>query len=141
MEHHQVLEQDYVFPIVQKDAQYHELVDTLFAQHEAAKCLTDHTLATLQSEFAHKRLIALLSDFIEMYEPHSAREDTVVFPAFHQMTPADEFNDLGELFESIEEQKFGENGFETILGQVEQIEQMLNIYNLDMFTAHCETAH
>ena len=140
MEYHQQLEQDYVFPIVQKDEQYRELVDTLLTQHEAAKCLTDHTLAMLQSEFDHKRLSALLSDFIDMYEPHSAREDTVVFPAFHQMTPADAFSELGELFESIEEQKFGENGFGTILGQVEQIEQMLNIYDLDMFTAHCETA-
>ena len=132
-----MLEQDYVFPILQQDEQYRDLIDTLLTQHEAVKCVTDNILTMLETEVDHTRLIYLLSEFIEMYEPHSAREDTVVFPAFHQMTPADDFNDLGELFESIEEQKFGENGFESILEQVAQIEKMLNIYDLRAFTAQC----
>jgi hypothetical protein len=31
-----------------------------------------------------------------MYEPHEAREDTVIFPAFRQVIPAVELADLGQ---------------------------------------------
>lgn len=69
-----------------------------------------------------------------MYDPHSAREDTVIFPAFHKLVPAQEFKELGERFEEIEEQKFGENGFEHIVNEVANIEKVLGIYNLAQFT-------
>lgn len=70
-----------------------------------------------------------------MYEPNSAREDTVVFPAFHELVTPEEFKELGERFEKIEEQKFGENGFQHIVNEVAKIEKVLGIYNLAQFTS------
>ncbi len=73
-----------------------------------------------------------------MYEPHSVREDTVVFPTFHRLISTTEFIALGKKFESIEEQKFGENGFEKIVEQISQIEKALNIFDLKKFTIDCK---
>jgi hemerythrin-like domain-containing protein len=64
----------------------------------------------------------LLSLYKQMYEPHEAREDTVLFPAFREIVTPEEFQALGEKFEKIEETMFGKNGFQTILKQVEQLE-------------------
>ena len=40
-----------------------------------------------------------LRQFIRMYNPHEAREDTVLFPAFRGIVSANEFDSLGEDFE------------------------------------------
>jgi len=69
-----------------------------------------------------------------MYDPHSAREDTVVFPAFHGLVTPEEFKKLGETFEDIEEEKFGKDGFNHIVNDIAKIEQVLGIYNLSQFT-------
>ena len=141
-DYHQVLEHDYVFPVLRQYEQYHSLIETLLTQHEAAKCTTDEISIILRSGqrsyYTYKQLAYLMMEFIQMYEPHSAREDTVVFPVFHQITPTDKFNELGNKFESIEEQKFGKNGFEKILGQVSQIEKTLGIYDLNQYTIKCK---
>jgi hypothetical protein len=68
-----------------------------------------------------------LSSYIRMYEPYSAREDTVVFPEFHNIISA-------ETFEEIEEPKFGKNGFQPVVLQISQIEQSLGIFDLEQFT-------
>lgn len=69
-----------------------------------------------------------------MYSPHSAREDTVIFPFFHELVTHEELNDLADQFEKIEEMKFGENGFQHIVNEIEKIEKALCTYNLDEFT-------
>ncbi|MDR3594328.1 hypothetical protein [Clostridium sp.] len=40
--------------------------------------------------------------------------DTVVFPAFHELVTPEEFKEFGDLFEEIEDQKFGKDGFKRI---------------------------
>ena len=70
-----------------------------------------------------------------MYLAHSAREDTVIYPAFHQLAPPELFAELGEKFEAIEQQHFGQEGFENILKQVEQIEKALGIYDMPRYQA------
>ena len=37
--------------------------------------------------------------FVRMYEPHEAREDTVVYPAFRAVVSATEIAELGQRFE------------------------------------------
>jgi hypothetical protein len=69
-----------------------------------------------------------------MYEPHEAREDTVVFPALREVVPAAEFRDLAEIFEDEEHRRFGERGFEGVVDQVADIEKSLGIYDLSQFT-------
>lgn len=141
-DYHQVLEEQYIFPEFQKDLQYTQLINTLLQQHSAARCLTVKILQLLTLSYTigtpqYVQLMQLLMLYIRMYEPHSAREDTVIFPAFHNLVSEETFMQLGEKFEEIEEQKFGANGFQSIVQQVAQIEQALGIYSLDQFTPVC----
>lgn len=141
-DYHQVLEEQYIFPIFLQNQYQVQLIQTLLKQHNAARCLTVKILQLLTSQFTFSttqclQLVQLLSLYIQMYEPHSAREDTVVFPAFHDLVSEGIFKELGKKFEEIEEQKFGENGFLSIVNQISQIEQLLGIYDLGQFTPKC----
>lgn len=137
--YHQKLEEQYVFPKFSQNPEYSVLISTLLTQHNAAQELTNRILYTSSLKNScyfviNLNLICLISSYIRMYDPHSAREDTVVFPAFHELVTPEEFNELGEIFESIEEEKFGKDGFNRIVNDVAKIEQVLGIYNLSQFT-------
>ncbi|MFL0198677.1 hemerythrin domain-containing protein [Clostridium sp. WILCCON 0269] len=137
--YHQKLEEKYVFPKFSKNLKYSILINTLLSQHSAAQKLTNNILYYLSAKdvcsYENKlQLIRLLSLYINMYEPHSAREDTVVFPAFHELVNLEEFKKLGDRFEEIEEQKFGKNGFKHIVNKIAKIENVLSIYNLAQYT-------
>ncbi|MEU6409230.1 hypothetical protein [Microbispora sp. NPDC046933] len=83
---------------------------------------------------AARTLVADMAAFVRMYEPHEAREDTVVFPAFRGVVPAKEFLRLAEVFEDEEHRRFGPRGFEGVVDQVADIEKALGIYDLSRFT-------
>jgi hemerythrin-like domain-containing protein len=80
-------------------------------------------------------LAKALESFVRMYEHHAAIEDTVVFPAWKATAGQAEIDELGERFEEIEHQKFGDDGFEAALKRIEEIETSLGLSNLEMFTA------
>jgi hypothetical protein len=71
---------------------------------------------------------------MRMYQPHAAREDTVLFPAFHELVPAGEYDKLGDAFEDKENELFGHEGFEKMVERVASIEKRLGIYDLAQFT-------
>jgi hypothetical protein len=71
---------------------------------------------------------------IRMYNPHEAREDTVLFPAFRQIVSEREYDPLGEDFEKKEHELFGEKGFQGMVDKVAGIEKKLGIYDLAQFT-------
>ena len=75
-----------------------------------------------------------ISAFIRMYEPHQAREDTVVFPALRDVLPPKEFRELAERFEDEEHQRFGPAGFQGVVEKVADIEKSLSICDLSQFT-------
>ena len=75
-----------------------------------------------------------MSAFVRMYEPHEAREDTVVFPALRDVLPPKKFRELAETFEDEEHRRFGPAGFEGVVGKVADIEKSLGIYDLSQFT-------
>ena len=75
-----------------------------------------------------------MRQFNRMYAPHEAREDTVLFPAFHGIVSAHEYDALGEDFEKKENQLFGDDGFEKMVDKVAGIEKTLGIYDLSQFT-------
>ena len=75
-----------------------------------------------------------MAAFIRMYEPHEAREDTVVFPALRDVVPARQFRDLAEIFEDEEHRRFGQTGFQGVVDNVANIEKSLGIYDLGQFT-------
>lgn len=137
-DYHEKQEENYLFPRFIKANQLTSLVNTLLAQHNAGRTITDHLLHLTRSQNTsdneRQELIRLLSAFNTMYRPHEAREDTVLFPAFRKIVSGHEYDALGEEFEKNEEKKFGKDGFDHILEKVAGIEKSLHIYELDQFT-------
>lgn len=138
-DYHEKLEEDFLFPRFKKANKLVDLVDVLLQQHQAGRRLTDMTmrLATsqaLKNADDRRRLADSMRQFVRMYSPHEAREDTVLFPAFRGVVSSHEFDSLGEDFEKKEDELFGEDGFFKVVDRVADIEKKLGIYDLAQFT-------
>ncbi len=138
-DYHEKLEEDHLFPRFRKANKLVDLVDVLTRQHEAGRKLTDRVLrlanAPALKDPDDRRTVAdSLRLFIRMYEPHEAREDTVLFPALRSVVSPQEYGALGENFEKKEHQLFGQDGFEKMVDRVAGIEKTLGIYDLAQFT-------
>jgi hemerythrin-like domain-containing protein len=137
-DYHEKLEEDYLFPRFRKANKLVDLVEVLTRQHQAGRALTAQVTALasqgLKSEPDRDKLSVALRQFVRMYAPHEAREDTVLFPALHQILSRNEFDSLGEEFEDKEHQLFGQEGFENMVDRVAGLEKQLGIYDLAQFT-------
>jgi hemerythrin-like domain-containing protein len=138
-DYHEKLEEQFLFPRFQKANTLVDLVDVLTRQHQGGRALTDITmrfanLKSLRDEAERRQLRDSLALFIRMYNPHEAREDTVLFPAFRKIVSKNEYDSLGEDFEKKEHELFGEDGFEKMVDRVAGIEKTLGIYDLAQFT-------
>src|SRR6184192_620863 len=138
-DYHEKLEENFLFPRFKKADKLVDLVDVLLQQHQAGRRLTDITmhLATsqaLKNEDDRRKLADSMRQFIRVYNPHEAREDTVLFPAFRGIVSAHEFDSLGEDFEKKEDELFGQGGFFKVVDHVAEIEKQLGIYDLARFT-------
>jgi len=138
-DYHERLEEEYLFPRFRKANTLVELVDVLARQHEAGRRVTDVTMryckpGSLRSADERGQLAESMRQFIRMYNPHEAREDTVLFPAFRKIVSGNEYDALGEDFEKKEHELFGEDGFEKMVDRVAGIEKALGIYDLAQFT-------
>jgi hemerythrin-like domain-containing protein len=138
-DYHEKLEEDFLFPRFEKANQLVDLVKVLREQHQAGRRVTGVTMrfsnsGALKNESERAQLVNSMQQFIRMYNPHEAREDTVLFPAFRKIVSPHEFDSLGEDFEKKENEMFGEDGFEKIVDRVASIEKRLGIYDLAQFT-------
>ena len=136
--YHEKDEEEFVFPRLLKAGKLTALVNTLLAQHQAGRRITLDVLRlgttpALQGEASRKKLADGLRSFIRMYEPHAAREDTVLFPAFRAMLNARELKKLMDVFED-KEKALPHGGFEKMVEEVARIEQSIGIYDLAQFT-------
>lgn len=135
--YHEKLEEDYLFPLFEKNKKEVTLVKTLKTQHAKGRQITEQ----LQIVFSGKidlsikqSIKILLQKFIKMYRPHEAREDTILFPQVRSLLSEKEFKELSKKFDDLEDKLFGKNGFENMVKKIESIEKALNIYNLNLFT-------
>jgi hemerythrin-like domain-containing protein len=137
-EYHEKLEEDYLFPRFRKAGKLVDLVDTLETQHKAGRRVTEQVIALagggLKTDGQKQELATALHQFVRMYAPHEAREDTVLFPALRDVVSKQEYAALGEDFEKKESQLFGKEGFEGIVERVAVIEKGLGIFDLAQFT-------
>lgn len=138
-DYHEKLEQDYLFPRFRKAGKLVDLVDTLYAQHQAGRKLTAQVqqlavASTTKDDNQRRRLAETLHAFLHMYRPHEAREDTVLFPAFRKIVSPHEYDALGDEFEKKEDELFGDEGFFKVVGQVAELEKKLGIYDMSQFT-------
>lgn len=138
--HEKQLEEAYIIPMIKKvQAPVAIYADVLVAQHARGREITDYLLSVTQGDriATHQvdSVTKALESFVRMYDHHAAVEDTVIFPAWKKLTGEQEYNELGEKFEEIEHEIFGEDGFESALRRMEEIESSLGLTNLEMFTA------
>jgi hemerythrin-like domain-containing protein len=138
-DYHEKLEENFIFPEFEKRGKLVDLTKTLRTQHQAGRDVTDVVLRfSTGNEFvkpdSQRQLVTAVRQFIRMYRPHEAREDTVLFPTFRKIVSADRIKELGDQFEKEEDRLFGEEGFEKTVDQVAEIEKQLGIYELAQFT-------
>ncbi len=138
-DYHEKLEEDYVFPRLEKANRHVNLVSILRTQHDAGRKVTSRILNMTKFERLTEtdraqNLVDLMKAFNSMYRPHESREETVLFPAFKETVSVNEYDSLGEVFEEKEHEKFGEDGFDQMVAKVEEIEKQMGIYELNQFT-------
>jgi hemerythrin-like domain-containing protein len=138
--HERKLEEAYIFPAVKKaGGSAGELADVLLTQHQRGREITDYILGVSSgSKIGASNNVPLaqsLEAFVLMYQHHTAREDTIVFPAWKKtLTPA-AYDEMNDKFEDIEHEQFGKDGFEDAVNQITAIEESLGISDLAQFTA------
>jgi hemerythrin-like domain-containing protein len=132
-DYHEKLEEDHLFPRFEKAGKLVELVKTLRAQHAAGRTVTNRILSSTKGGDLQS-LGSDLAALVRMYRPHEAREDTVLFPALHDIVSKNEYDAMGEQFEGIERKTFGGDGFDMAVDQVTDLEKQFGIYDLSQFT-------
>jgi hemerythrin-like domain-containing protein len=140
--HERMLEEQHIFPMVLKigaGGDVSKLVDVLLRQHMRGREITDYILSVTHSgriaPADTEPLAKAMETMAQMYEAHTAREDTVLFPAWKNELSAQRYDELSEQFEEIEHQVFGEDGFNDAVQRIARVEQMLGIADLANFTA------
>ncbi len=135
-QYHEKLEEDFLFPLLERAGKHVELVRTLRTQHVAGRVVTQNILrvtapgvVTNREELSH-----FVQAFVRMYRPHASREDTVIFPTLHEVTNVKQLRELGDQFEDEEHRRFGKGGFESVVAQVAELEQQLGIADIAQFT-------
>jgi hemerythrin-like domain-containing protein len=138
--HEQLLEEQHIFPLVRKaGGEAAGLVDTLLAQHARGREITAYILDNTKTGHVGiadaPTMAKALTAFSRMYEPHTAREDTIIFPAFKKVVGPKGYDELGDQFEDIERKEFGGDGFDMAVDKVAGLEQRLGTADLASFTA------
>jgi hemerythrin-like domain-containing protein len=137
-DYHERDEEEFIFPRFVKAGKLTDLVGVLLQQHQVGRKLTASiqrlaTATALASAANRQELAQAMRQFIHMYEPHAAREDTVLFPAFGKLIGEKELHKLQELFEQKEKALPG-GDFEKMVVDVAAIEKAYGIYDLAQLT-------
>ena len=128
--HERQLEEAHLFPAVKKaGGPAAALVDTLVAQHNRGREITEYVIALTAASIGAKNdvLAKTLEGFARMYEAHAAIEDTIVFPAWKKTMSAKELDAIGDTFEDIEHKTFGKDGFDDAVEQITAIEHAFGL--------------
>jgi hemerythrin-like domain-containing protein len=137
--HERKLEEAHIFPSVKRSGGPAAIYpDILVAQHHRGREITEFVISQTSGHPLGTRapmLSGALESFARMYQNHAAREDTIVFPAWKATLSRSEYEELGEQFEEIEQQEFGEDGYEAAVRQIGDIEASLGLSDLAQFTA------
>ena len=135
--HQEKMEEELVFARFKSAGRMVELVGVLASQHAAGARLTERiTAAAPQSRNKDPReaMARDVQALIAMYRPHMAREATDLFPTLRQLVTADEYAEIGEEMATRERQTFGADGFEKVAKQVAEVEGVIGIQDIGVFT-------
>jgi hemerythrin-like domain-containing protein len=138
--HERQLEEPFIFPAVKRaHPSLTSLVDTLMVQHQRGREITDYIIEVTRGGSIGagtvEPLVRAMDTMVLMYEEHTAREDTVLFPAWKDALSGQQYDELNDKFEEIEHRSFGKDGFEDAVKRIADVEARLGIADLAQFTA------
>jgi hemerythrin-like domain-containing protein len=138
--HEKKLEEAFIFPAVKKaGGEAATYPDVLVVQHNRGSEITDYIISVTQGPKLGasnaEQVAKALEAFVLMYRNHAAREDTIIFPAWKQTMTAKQLDEIGDKFEDIEKEQFGQDGFEDAVKQISAIEGSLGLADIAQFTA------
>ncbi len=136
-DHQEKMEEELVFTRFKNGGRMVELVGVLANQHAAGRKLTERILAAAPQARNREPREAMGKDIqalIAMYRPHMAREATDLFPALRHLVTADEYADMADEMDKRERQAFGADGFEKTVKKVAEVEKVIGIEDIDVFT-------
>ena len=138
--HEKMLEEQHIFPRIRKMGKpaLTRYVDTLIAQHERGREITDYILA-VSNAFRigtgnAEPLARVFESFYLIYANHAAREDTIIFPAWKTNFTNKQLDEVSDQFEEIEHRMFGKDGFEDAEQKISGIEATMGFSDLAQFT-------
>jgi hemerythrin-like domain-containing protein len=137
--HERALEERFVFPpLRQAGGPASRYVDILIAQHNRGREITDFILQITGEGRIRSLALPLaqaMSAFVWMYENHSAREDTIVFPRWKEVLSPSQYQEMAEHFRQLEGALVGEDGFRDAVARIDDVEAALGMADLAQFTA------
>jgi hypothetical protein len=136
-DHQEKMEEELVFTRFKTGGRMVELVGVLANQHEVGRKLTERILVAAPQARNREPREAMGRDvqaLIAMYRPHMAREATDLFPALRHLVTADEYADMADEMDKRERQAFGADGFEKTAKKVAEVEKVIGIEDIGVFT-------
>ena len=136
-DHQEKMEEELVFTRFRTGGRMVELVGVLANQHAAGRKLTERILAAAPQARNREPREAMgrnVQALIAMYRPHMAREATDLFPALRHLVTADEYADMADEMDKRERQAFGADGFEKTAKKVAEVEKVIGIEDIGVFT-------
>src|SRR5580704_17129105 len=136
-DHQEKMEEELVFTRFKTGGRMVELVGVVANQHQAGRKLTERVLAAAPQARNRESRVAMGRDIqalIAMYRPHMVREATDLFPTLRHLVTADEYADMADDMEKRERQAFGADGFEKTVKKVAEVEKVIGIEDIDVFT-------
>ena len=117
-----------------------DMVDTLQEQHKASRIINREMLKLsaqgkdLGPE-GRRRLLSLCGAFTNMYLPHIARENSILFPVFYDIVSSDYLVEIKKKMEDEEKKILGATGFRGLVGRLAELEKEAGTYGLSQYTA------
>ena len=141
--YHQVVEEQYYYPLFEQAGKMKEIVSVLRAQHKAGKDLVDimgkmALQPSLKDLDARRTLGLAIHKLSRMYRAHAAWEDTVLNPALFEAADAARIQSLNSEVRKADRSSLGEQGYHEILRMLSQLETSLGIGELSSFTPNLE---
>jgi hemerythrin-like domain-containing protein len=130
---HEQIEEAHVFPPLMSGS-LAPTVLTLFNQHGRGRQITAQILDIATNPARDADLVTAMAAFVRMYEPHEAREDTVIFPALRAAISDQQLADLAHTIAQQQTARFSADAFTDVVNRVAAAEQALGIADLATFT-------
>lgn len=133
--HHERMEERFVFPVFEDDPDLEPLLRVLEQQHDVGRELIGRILLlshpkAMKERASRRELAETIHAFSRMYGPHAAREDTELFPRLRDKLDPDAYRSLSERLQSERIERWGERGYAKAIEEVASLEEAVGIGNL-----------